>query len=283
MWYGFGDSLGKNSKCGESDIKDCDRWKEYIKQSSIKSSTENSFLDNSHQQTPIYQVSFRSYCDSFWDMNEHIDELNSSCQYWVCQNHQYQCQTGQCIDVNWVCDGEWDCEDASDEEAFVLIKTWSSHNDRLSGLNDRIKQCRKRYSQSPFFTRCNTSFEFGCYQTQVTNPLDIESNRPCINLTQIGDGVEHCVNAYDERNTLAVNPGTLEMWGVYFRCGNYTREYPYVCLLKKRANCTEILCSNHRDNDGSCSGAKDVISELFKNNSILNFSIILFYSLCNHH
>jgi hypothetical protein len=52
---------------------------------------------------------------------------------------------------------------------------------------------------------CNTSFEFGCYRSRVSKPLDIESNRPCINLTQIGDNVEDCYNAYDEKNTFTTN------------------------------------------------------------------------------
>ncbi|CAF1400593.1 unnamed protein product, partial [Rotaria sordida] len=121
---------------------------------------------------------FRSYCDSFWDMDNHIDELNYSCQHWICPNHQYRCRTGQCIDLDWVYDGEWDCTDASDEEAFVLINQWSSHNARLSNLSSQLENCRRRHSQYPFSRICNTSFEFGCYRSRVSNPLDIKTNRP---------------------------------------------------------------------------------------------------------
>ena len=259
MWYGLGDALEKNTKCYKSHTTDCSRLKEYIGRSSTKNSSNDSSLDNSQQQTSSNQISFRSYCDSFWDLNEHIDELTSSCQYWICQQHQYQCQTGQCIELDWVCDGEWDCEDASDEEALVLIQTWSIHNAHLSGLNYQIEKCRKRYSQSPFSKICNTSFEFGCYLTGVSNPLEIQSNRPCINLTQIGDGVENCYNAYDEKNTFVVNSKIMGMWGFNFRCENYTKQYQHVCNSDTRTHCTKILCSNHRDKDGSYSGIRDVI------------------------
>jgi hypothetical protein len=78
---------------------------------------------------------FQYYCDSFWNLDKHIDEIPSSCQYWIRQNDEYQCQTGKCIQLDWVCDGEWDCSDASDEEAVVLIQKWSTQNARFSKLH----------------------------------------------------------------------------------------------------------------------------------------------------
>ncbi|CAF4421175.1 unnamed protein product, partial [Rotaria sp. Silwood2] len=154
------------------------------------------------------------------------------CKYWTCQHYEYECQTGQCIQLDWVCDGEWDCADASDEEAIVLINTWSAHNANLSGLNNKVMECRKRYFQSPFSTKCNTSFEYGCYRSGVLNPLDIDSYRPCINLTQIGFGLV---------------------------CGLIYLQYTAACLYSPFVNCTKILCSNHRNEDGTCSGIYDFI------------------------
>jgi hypothetical protein len=205
------------------------------------------------------EISFRFYCDSFWHLKEHQDENPSFCQYWICPNNYYRCQTGQCIPINWVCDGEWDCADASDEEAIVLIQKWSSHNVHLFNLNYRRQQCQKLYFQSPFSTICNTSFELGCYRVGVSNPLDIELNRPCINLTQIGDGIEDCYNAYDEKNTFQKELNALSMWGFNLRCENSTLSYSNTCPGGMEKNCTKILCSNHRDQNGSCFNHNDVI------------------------
>jgi len=123
MWYGLGSLLKDRINCQERNTGDCDLLKEYIRQSSVKNSSNNVSLAHSQQLLSINQIPFRSYCDSFWDLYGHSDELPSMCRHWwVCQNDQYQCQTGQCIELDWVCDGEWDCSDASDEEALVLIK-----------------------------------------------------------------------------------------------------------------------------------------------------------------
>jgi len=42
------------------------------------------------------------------------DEMNYS--FWVCDQGLYQCnRTGQCIDRDYLCDGEFDCYDGEDE------------------------------------------------------------------------------------------------------------------------------------------------------------------------
>jgi hypothetical protein len=257
FWYDSGLSLQEIGKCNADDHSDCGRWKDYITQSSLKNFIHNSSDPNIEATSTMKRISFRSYCDSFWDFEDAIDESPSFCRYWICLQNQYQCKTGQCIALEWVCDGEWDCADASDEEAIVLIRNWSLHNQRLDGLQARLLKCRERYSNTSFSNICNTSFEFGCYRSAVLNPLDILSNRPCINLTQIGDGVEHCYNAYDEKNTLKSNSRYSGMWGFQFRCGNAYEQYRRVCSTMKN-NCTQVLCSNQRDPDGHCSGERDV-------------------------
>ncbi len=256
-WYGTGTNLRLQLSCFKEVTTGCHLLKAYIQQSSTRNSSNNSSLVNPQQQELTDRMPFRHYCDSFWNLDKHVDEIPSSCQHWICQNDQYQCQTGQCIALDWVCDGEWDCSDASDEEAILLIEKWSTHNARLSNLPSHLEKCQKRYSKSPFSNICNTSFEFGCYLSGVSNPLDIETNRPCINLTQIGDSVEDCYNAYDEKNTFTSNSNVGGMWGFHSRCGNNHISYPTAC--EQRSNCTQILCSHDRDKDGSCSNGKDFI------------------------
>ncbi|CAF4442036.1 unnamed protein product [Rotaria socialis] len=216
---------------------------------------------NDEQRTTIQQIPFRSYCNSFWDLYSGLDESPSLCKNWTCLDDQYQCLTGQCIELEWVCDGEWDCMDASDEEAFVLMEDQLSHsrNVRLPNIAVLLHSCRKRYLNSTFSNKCSASVELGCFLSQVSNPLDIKTNRPCVNLTQLGDGIEDCYNAYDERNSLKVRSSISDMLGYQLPCGNFTMKHPFVCQPKNKNNCTLILCSNHRDTSTLCSGHNDVI------------------------
>jgi len=38
-----------------------------------------------------------------------------------CSSMEYACHSGQCIDINWVCDGDNDCIDSSDETVCRMI------------------------------------------------------------------------------------------------------------------------------------------------------------------
>jgi hypothetical protein len=258
-WYGTGTDIRLQHPCFKEINTDCHVIREYIQQSSTRNSSNNSSLVKPQQLGSKDRMPFRHYCDSFWNLEKHLDEIPSSCQYWMCHKDQYQCQTGQCIELSWVCDGEWDCSDASDEEAILLIEKWSSHNSHFSNLPSYVEKCRQSYFKSSFSNYCNTSYEFGCYRSQVSNPLDIELNRPCINLTQIGDDVEDCYNAYDEKNTFTSISKFGGMWGFHFRCGNDHIIYPDACDPTVRYNCSNILCSSYRDKDKSCSNNNDFI------------------------
>ncbi len=258
-WHGTSAiaSLRQEIPCFKDNTAGCQRIKAYVQQSSARNASNNNSLVNPQQHESKKYLSFRSYCNTFWDLDQHIDEISSSCKHWVCQHEEYQCQTGQCISIDWVCDGEWDCPDASDEEAIVIIKNWSDHNIGLRKLPSQLEKCRQLYFSSPFSQICNTSFEFGCYRSGVSNPSDIKLNRPCINLTQIGDGVEDCYNAYDEKNTFTTNSILKEMWGFHAHCGSSEQEYLSTC--NGMFSCTNILCSNYRDKNRTCLNFKDFI------------------------
>ncbi|CAF3686684.1 unnamed protein product [Rotaria socialis] len=256
-WFGIGTTLRYQLPCFKRITTDCPHVMEYIHQSSSKNSSNSSLFIGHQQQESTYHMPFRYYCNTFWDSDQYIDEIPSSYKYWICQHSQYQCRTGQCIPVEWVCDGEWDCSDASDEEAFVVIENSSFHNRNLKDLSLQLEKCRKRYSTATFSKICNMSLEFGCYLSGVSNPLDIQLNRPCINLTQIGDGVENCYNAYDEKNTFISNLRGGRMWGFHFRCNNEDMTYQDVCIQGR--NCSQMHCLNDQNNNRSCSGKEDFL------------------------
>ncbi|CAF3833592.1 unnamed protein product, partial [Rotaria sp. Silwood1] len=173
---------------------------------------------------------------------------------------------GQCISQYRIYDGHEDCVVPSDER-LILENSYCTENVgsyRFQCFNDehaclplsqlgsgvsecsnnydetwydaRRELCRTRYTQSPFSEICSISFEFGCYLSHVLDPLDIQSNRPCINLTQIGDGAEDCYNAYDEKNILK-SLATEDMFGFDLICGNKTISYNLACAKFLKANC----------------------------------------------
>jgi hypothetical protein len=257
--YGNGLPLGHESSCQKDRPADCQQVKEYIQQSSTTNKTQPDSLNPSPTQQHGNRIPFRSHCDSWWDADSAWDEQSSSCQQWICRSDQYRCRTGQCIEFSWLCDGEWDCTDASDEEAVFFTQPWSPHNSRLTHFSQQVNRCRRRYSRLPFSTVCNGSFELGCLRSGVLSPLNITLNRPCINLTQIGDGKQDCYNANDEKNTFAATSYIGGMWGFHFRCGARHQTYINACKRDVEENCTDLVCSKYQDTSGSCSETNDFI------------------------
>ncbi|CAF2187919.1 unnamed protein product [Rotaria magnacalcarata] len=207
------------------------------------------------------RLNFNHYCDSFWDLKMGLDEQENVCQAWSCLPKQYRCKTGQCIDLSWVCDSEWDCSDASDEEGLLLNDNWSNHNSQLVGLEERKLLCMSLYSEKPSFTGiCDTKKEYPCYRASVSDPLDIATNRPCINLTQIGDGIIDCYGALDEKNT--IRGCNDDMLGFSFKVEETSCfEYVQVCDSKYQLNQIHpdpVMCLNIH-NQSRCSENNDVV------------------------
>ncbi|CAF1635205.1 unnamed protein product [Adineta ricciae] len=236
-----------------TDNNECQSLRYYIGNSSLINGTykddKNENVDQSSTLKP-----FRYYCDSFWDeLIPHLDEDPLRCQIWICNKEQFQCRTGQCIELEWVCDGEWDCSDASDE--FNLNNNLSGHNKRLTGLNERKIQCQTHYALLPFFDICNFDYEYPCFRSFVSNPLDIHKYRPCINQTQIGDRIEDCYGGIDEKNIF--EDCQSNMLGYTLRCGDKCQSSLDACV---QGDCkTSLLCFYRNESIPSCSKSKDVI------------------------
>ncbi|CAF3891152.1 unnamed protein product [Rotaria sp. Silwood1] len=245
--YGSGPFLG-SILCENGNTDNCGLLKNYMRKK------ENVSMSITTLTT---RIRFRAYCDGEWNLGDHVDESPVYCLLWTCRKDQYQCKTGQCIELNWVCDGTWDCSDASDEEALSINQPWSEHNQKIEKkLNNRKKLCEERMKIQPFSNKCNLLQEYPCYLNNVAKPLDIVKNRPCIPFSQIGDGIANCYNALDEKNTF--DGGDSRMKGYRLQCHDDTfLQYPYVC---QNDTCFDpVLCSYKSQNVTYCSEVEDVL------------------------
>jgi hypothetical protein len=92
------------------------------------------------------------------------------------------------------------------------------------------QQCQTKYPSNyiPFADICNVSFEYPCFRSNIDDPLNVQLNRPCINLTQIGDGKTDCLSALDERNRLQCSGHG--MLGFHFQFNDsLCVSYPHMC------------------------------------------------------
>ncbi|CAF1189954.1 unnamed protein product [Adineta steineri] len=181
------------------------------------------------------------------DCNNHIDELwlgtstklaDIKCNdVW---NDQWQCNTGQCIEEDWVLDGEWDCSDASDEEN-LNDQQITDRNLQVVPLHILKNRSDDRNQAKPFSTICNLTTELLCFPVNITNlQTNLSYDRPCISKHHIGDG------HIDERNTITHCNNHLTMLGYNFKCGSVDRCIPYWNY------CYGDRCNTSSDNLAGC-------------------------------
>jgi hypothetical protein len=221
-------------KCITPNSIECNFLKTYIQSSSLLLPPENSKI-----------LFFRQYCDTVWDLPKGFDE--SLCNEWKCPKDQYQCLSGHCIPIKYLTDNanyDWNCPDASDYTDLLGIRQRSEHNIKI--ISDSVLRGKKEKMIGPdrhlipFRSFCNISKEYGCILNNVNDPLNFTINRPCINLTQIGDGIIDCYGGLDERNLLTCGNNIHEQRGFDFHCSDQEC-IPYRHLCEKR-------CSNNADN-----------------------------------
>jgi hypothetical protein len=240
LWMGEGRSLSTLA-CDKRSKDDCQLIRQYIERS-WKIDTN---FENSTRRSIIDRIPFRQLCDTFWQMDSRQDEDVGMCQeYWTCLEDQWRCRTGQCIKVEWVLDGEWDCSDASDEEAiFFAHNAFSMRNLKLRNETFLHDHFDRWYTTRPFGDICNLSSEYPCYRVDAFDPLNLTQYRPCVNLTQIGDCHVDCVGALDERNNRQ-HCYLSSMLGYSFECsdGNGCDFYTYACNRDPPCKDSRIRC-----------------------------------------
>ncbi|CAF4252493.1 unnamed protein product [Rotaria sp. Silwood2] len=185
LWMGTGRKLSYMN-CNSQSNHECGVLRQYIEQS--WSSNEKS------ESVKKSLLPFRTFCNTFWDLNSTEDENTTECRkWWVCREDEWQCGTRQCIDESWVLDGEWDCADASDEDGiYTLDQSIFERNLKIIELSVLQRGLKNHYNSRPFSTICDLTSEYLCIRQSTTN---LTHERHCICLHQIGDG------HIDERNT----------------------------------------------------------------------------------
>jgi hypothetical protein len=239
-------------KCTAPNSIECNVLKTYIQSPlSILSAKNNEVL------------LFREYCDTVWHLSRGFDE--SLCKEWKCPKDQYQCLTGHCIPIKYITgenNYDWNCPDASDYIDILGITQLSEHNIQIvsnSVLQEKRNNMRVNYLfPIPFDSICNISKEYGCILNNVTDPLNFIINRPCINLTQIGDGIIDCYEGLDERNLLTCGNNTDKQRGFDFHCSDQEC-IPYHKLCEERCsnNADSLLCDQLKTfSNSTCSKAR---------------------------
>jgi hypothetical protein len=193
--------------------------------------------------------------------------------------------SGHCVplvDVSTYSPEDWDCPDASDEIGLFRIIEFSEHNDRLFGYSwlenskDNMINDDSSYGLRPFQMDCNYTKEYGCILANTNAPLNFTINRPCINLTQIGDGFIDCYGGLDERNLLTCGNNVFQQRGFDFHCSNEECiPYDHQCNKRCSNNADTLLCDKLRSETYSLClyDMKYTICDGFKNKFCLFHNI----------
>ena len=230
------DQLSRAS-CTPQSNEECAFIREYLRTSTKNDTSKSSYAGG------IGTIPFRSYCDTFWNKNRNEDEDIEMCRsWWKCPETQWRCRTGQCIELSWVLDGEWDCGDASDEEAlFIDNNTLSMHNLKLLNLSFLESTHNNLYMRLVSRKWCDLNIEFPCIRINTLNPSNIMLDKPCISLKQIGDGIIDCLWAWDEHARLE-HCSLPSVLGYNFRCPSIENctQFPSECV--RRCNSSTTIC-----------------------------------------
>ena len=209
----------------------------------IRQRIEASWTDRLPEARVTRSIPFRAYCDTVWDLAGHADENLGMClSSWVCHDEQWRCRSGQCINLNFVLDREWDCSDGSDEVGiFIGDNAFAPRNIKLISESQIRFAFARAYEDRPFLSMCNVSSEFSCYRIGASSHAH---DQVCISGAKLGDGVIDCMGGVDERNTLEHCDQSKSL-GENYKCltSDTCIAYADVC---------DIRCPNRSDDQTVC-------------------------------
>ena len=194
------------------------------------------------QRSQFKKLPFRSYCDTFQDSPSDDDERSTLCQsLWTCSSEEWQCHTGQCIDIKWVLDNEWDCPDGSDEDTIFAVDFSESHPNRKWLRDSSFIDSFKELYEGPWFRSiCNAAITYGCLGTEMLQSTNC--SEPCGKSLSTVASPSVCVSDYSVDYAFVYCFRTLMALGEKFQCSsiNTSSFRPFVfrkqCPMKRDNN-----------------------------------------------
>ena len=254
------DTLLSTIHCTIYSKADCQILREYLQTSWTSDLSNLSIV----RLTSSKAIPYRTYCDTFWNLASTKDEDLQMCrEWWVCPDGQWRCATGQCIDVVWLLDEEWDCFDASDEEylrasnALTFEGNWN-----LTSFTQVNSTFHEKYGEQMFRSICDLKSEWPCFRSGAFDAFgNVTAIRPCIKFEQIGDGRIDCLGGLDERNVVKHCNGAT-MLGNDFKCNSSNICIDYVSICDTRCpnpSDDETQCRTKWNRPANCSGENDFV------------------------
>ncbi|KAJ8277416.1 hypothetical protein GJAV_G00074930 [Gymnothorax javanicus] len=145
----------------------------------------------------------------------------------TCEKHQFSCISGRCIPRLWVCDGDFDCDDGSDE---IHCSEW-----KCSGFVCKDGGCVAQSAVCDGRADCKDGSDelkescrvFGCKQDEFA----CRSGR-CVSLSFRCDGTDDCGDGSDEANCKNCAAGS-------FRCTQSGSCVPAASLCDGTPHCPD--------------------------------------------
>lgn len=123
-----------------------------------------------------------------------------------CSNGKYTCLNGECISLDWLCDGETDCSQGEDEKGCCTDNC--NYLGQVTCLGDEILECNYYGSTCLDWFTIDHCSDFGKYCEDGTCKSEEPScpsgdfqclDYNCIPLKWVCNGAENCLGGEDEQ------------------------------------------------------------------------------------